>query len=95
DALALTLPPFAPSLPYTGGGAASRRRGQPPLRQALLPSGGTLRAGDVTSRERCPCWRLLLPAVDLAGDSPGSGVAPCGLAAGNPHLRPRPLRHMI
>ncbi|RWV78833.1 hypothetical protein GW17_00060128, partial [Ensete ventricosum] len=88
DALALTLPPSASSsLPCAGGGAAHRRRGQPPLRQALLPSGGTLRAGGHTSRGRCPCWRPLLPAATLAGDNPGRGAAPCGLVAGSRHLR--------
>ncbi|RRT59941.1 hypothetical protein B296_00006073, partial [Ensete ventricosum] len=55
DALALSLPPSAPPpppLPCAGGGAAHSLRGQSPLRQALLPSGDTSRAGDSPSRSR-------------------------------------------
>ncbi|RWW69951.1 hypothetical protein BHE74_00022413, partial [Ensete ventricosum] len=55
---------------------------------ALLPSGGTSRAGDAASHGRCPCWRLLLPAVALVGYSLGRGATPCDLAVGSCHLRP-------
>ncbi|RWV80090.1 hypothetical protein GW17_00058686 [Ensete ventricosum] len=34
------------------------------------------------------CWRLLLPAVALAGNSPGHGDAPCGFTAGSRSLQP-------
>ncbi|RWW15301.1 hypothetical protein GW17_00020869 [Ensete ventricosum] len=90
DALALSLPPSASlsPLPCVGGGTARCRHGQPPLRKALLPSGGTSQAGGVASRGCCPCWRPLLRATALVGGSPDRGAAPYGLAAGSHHLRP-------
>ncbi|RWW67846.1 hypothetical protein BHE74_00024685, partial [Ensete ventricosum] len=74
--------------PYAGGDAACRRRGQPPLRQKLLPSGGTSWAGDTALRGRCPCWQSLLLAAALASGSPSHGATPCGITAGSHHLRP-------
>ncbi|RWV88510.1 hypothetical protein GW17_00049396 [Ensete ventricosum] len=97
----LSLPPSAPPpslLSCTGGDAARRRCGQPPLRQAPLPSCGTSQAGGVASRGRYPCWRSLLPPTDLAGGSPSHGaalavlqraVATYGLATGGCPLRSR------
>ncbi|RWV99897.1 hypothetical protein GW17_00037173, partial [Ensete ventricosum] len=62
SSLTLTSSP-PPPLPCVGGGAACRRHGQPPLRQALLPSGSTSRAGDAALRGRLPlaAWLRALP----------------------------------
>ncbi|RRT31416.1 hypothetical protein B296_00056995, partial [Ensete ventricosum] len=59
---------------------ARRRRGQLPLCQALMPSGGTSQASGVAWRKRCPCWWPLLPAAALASGSPDRMAAPCVLA---------------
>ncbi|RWV84347.1 hypothetical protein BHE74_00009258 [Ensete ventricosum] len=89
-------PPLRPHrrCPYVGDDAARRRRGQLPLRQALLPSGGTSWAGDAALRGHYHCWRLLLPSAALVGDSPGHGATPCGLATGSRHLRPGRGRYL-
>ncbi|RZS09937.1 hypothetical protein BHM03_00041071 [Ensete ventricosum] len=55
---------------------------------AALAAGAAAFGRDLTGWRRCPCWRPVLPATVLAGDSPGCEAAPCGLAIGSRHLWP-------
>ncbi|RWW38851.1 hypothetical protein BHE74_00055878 [Ensete ventricosum] len=46
----------------------------------VRPIGGTSRAGSSALRERCSCWRSLLPVAVLASGSPGRGRLPLMVA---------------